>query len=64
MKLGIPIEERLDYLHTKFGMHICNCQASSCSFFKYDIGGAEELQFSDCCRRGAITAVCGKTVLY
>ncbi len=25
-------------------------------FSKYDIGGAEELYFSDCCRRGVINA--------
>ena len=27
-------------------------------FSKYDLGGAEELQFSDCCQRGTITAKC------
>ena len=27
-------------------------------FSKFDIGGADELQFSDCCHRGQISAVC------
>lgn len=30
-------------------------------FSKYDVGGAEELLFSDCCRRGTISAVCRGT---
>ena len=33
-------------------------------FSQYDIGGAEELLFSDCCRRGPITVVCRGTKPY
>ena len=38
------------YIHEKLCQHA--------HFMKFDIGGAEELQFSDCCHRGQITAVC------
>lgn len=33
-------------------------EANHILFSQYDIGGAEELYFSDCCRRGVINAVC------
>ena len=33
-------------------------QENHALFAQYDIGGAEELYFSDCCRRGVINAVC------
>lgn len=33
-------------------------KANRALFSQYDIGGAEELYFSDCCRRGVINAVC------
>ena len=38
--------------------YIYNKLCQTALFMKFDIGGAEEVQFSDCCHRGQITAVC------
>lgn len=53
--------DRYQLVHERRFVFVRLChvaQANHALFSQYDIGGAEELHFSDCCRRGVINAVC------